>query len=99
MDVSISVPQEFQASIMTQINKRKGAIYDTSNEGTETDGWATLRSKVSLKEMFGYVSDLRAATQGKGEFTMEFSHYQTVMRNEQEDLMKEYQKELEAKKK
>ena len=81
---------------MGQINQRRGII-----SGTQTiEGFVTVEAEVPLAEMFGYSTDLRSATQGKGEFTMEVSRYSAAPRNVQDELVKGYQKkrEEEAKK-
>lgn len=67
---------------MTQINRRKGLI----NDNETVDGYATMNAEVPLSQMFGYVSDLRSATQGKGEFTMEYKNHQPIPRAEQEQM-------------
>ena len=73
---------------MGQINQRRGMI-----NGTQTqEGFVVVEAQVPFSEMFGYSTELRSATQGKGEFTMEFSHYAQAPRNVQEELVKEYQK-------
>ncbi|MCB0394127.1 MAG: elongation factor G, partial [Bdellovibrionales bacterium] len=88
MKVEVSAPEEFQGSVMGQINQRRGMIQgSTSNEG-----FAVVEAEVPLTEMFGYSTDLRSATQGKGEFTMEFSRYTQAPRSVQEELVKAYQK-------
>ena len=81
---------------MGQINQRRGMISGT----TTNEGYVTVEAEVPLTEMFGYSTDLRSATQGKGEFTMEFSRYAPVPRNIQDKLVKEYEKKKaeEAKK-
>lgn len=94
MNVTITAPQEFQSAVLTQLNRRKGVINDSEVQ----DDYVTVQADVSLSQMFGYVSDLRGATQGKGEFTMEYKCHQAVVRNEQEDMVKAYQKQLESKK-
>lgn len=87
MKLETSAPEEFQGNVMGQINQRRGII-----QGTNTnEGFVTIEAEVPLAEMFGYSTDLRSATQGKGEFTMEFSRYAQVPRNIQDDLVKKYQ--------
>ncbi|MEY2720177.1 MAG: hypothetical protein RLZZ273_1543 [Bacteroidota bacterium] len=88
MKLEVSAPEEFQGTVIGQINQRRGVIM-----GTESDaGYVTVESEVPLSEMFGYSTDLRSVTQGKGEFSMEFAKYQPVPRNIQEEMVKEYQK-------
>lgn len=71
MKTSITAPNEFQGNILGLLNKRNAMISDTQI-GPED---FTLYADCSLNSMFGFSSLLRAATQGKGEFSMEFSHY------------------------
>ena len=88
MKLEVSAPDEFQGNIMGQINQRRGVI-----NGTQTqDGFVTIESDVPLAEMFGYSTELRSATQGKGEFTMEFAKYSKTPRNIQEKLIEDHQK-------
>lgn len=87
MKLETSAPEEFQGSVMGQINQRRGMI-----NGTKTnEGFVVIEAEVPLGEMFGYSTDLRSATQGKGEFTMEFSRYAACPKNIQEELAKKYQ--------
>jgi elongation factor G len=71
MKTVITAPNEFQGNILMLMNKRNATIHDT-DIGSED---FTLTCDCSLNAMFGFSSQLRAATQGKGEFSMEFSHY------------------------
>ena len=71
MKTTITAPNEFQGNIVGLLNKRNGTINDTEI-GPED---FTLYADCSLNGMFGFSTQLRAATQGKGEFGMEFSHY------------------------
>ncbi len=87
MKLETQAPEEFQGSVMGQINQRRGVIV---NSGTN-EGYAIIEAEVPLNEMFGYSTDLRSATQGKGEFTMEFLKYSAVPRNVQEEMVKKYQ--------
>ena len=87
MKLEVSCPEEFQGQVVGQINQRRGII-----KGTETsESFTTVEAEVPLAEMFEYSTELRSATQGKGEFTMEFSAYARVPSAIQEQLVKEYQ--------
>ncbi|KAL1123911.1 hypothetical protein AAG570_001681, partial [Ranatra chinensis] len=87
MMVEVNVPEEFQGVVIGQLNKRHGII--TNIEGT--DSWATITAEVPLNDMFGYVGELRSSTQGKGEFTMEYSRYSPTLPEVQEKIVQEYQ--------
>jgi len=93
MKLEVSTPEEFQGTVIGQINQRRGVIVNTTLDSK----YVTIEAEVPLKEMFGYSSDLRGVTQGKGEFTMEFLKYQPVPKSVEEEIIKEY-KEKEAKK-
>ena len=88
MKLEVSAPEEFQGTVIGQVNQRRGVIMGTDNDM----GYVTVEAEVPLSEMFGYSTDLRSVTQGKGEFSMEFKKYQPVPRNIQEEMVKEYQK-------
>lgn len=87
MKLETSAPEEFQGSVMGQINQRRGMILNSQTDA----GSVVIEAEVPLNEMFGYSTDLRSATQGKGEFTMEFLKYAPVPRNVQEEMVKKYQ--------
>jgi elongation factor G len=92
MKVEVQAPEDFQGSVVGQINQRRGTILES---GT-AEGYVTVVAEVPLNTMFGYSTDLRSATQGKGEYTMEFSKYTPVPRNEAEALMASYKEKLAA---
>ncbi len=92
MKVEVQAPEDFQGSVVGQINQRRGTILES---GT-AEGYVTVVAEVPLNTMFGYSTDLRSATQGKGEFTMEFAKYSPVPRNEAEALMAQYKEKLAA---
>ena len=83
MKVEVQAPEDFQGSVVGQINQRRGTILSTENR----EGYVVAVAEVPLNTMFGYSTDLRSATQGKGEFTMEFAKYLPVPRGEAEALM------------
>ncbi len=87
MKLETQAPEEFQGSVMGQINQRRGMIVNSSTN----EGYCVIEAEVPLTEMFGYSTDLRSATQGKGEFTMEFLKYSQVPRNVQEEMVKKHQ--------
>lgn len=86
MKLETTVPEEYQGAASGQINQRRGVIMNT----TSIEGNVTIEAEVPLTEMFGYSTDLRSATKGKGEFSMEFSKYQAAPRNIQDELAKKY---------
>lgn len=88
MKLEVSGPEEFQGVMIGQVNQRRGIIANTSMDA----GYVVVEAEVPLKEMFGYSSDLRGMTQGKGEFTMEFLRYSPVPRGVQDELIEDYRK-------
>ncbi len=86
MKLETVVPEEYQGAAVGQINQRRGVIVNT----TAFEGNCVVEAEVPLTEMFGYSTDLRSATKGKGEFSMEFAKYQAAPRNIQEELVKKY---------
>ena len=92
MKVEVQAPEDFQGSVVGQLNQRRGTILSTENR----EGYVVAVAEVPLNSMFGYSTDLRSATQGKGEFTMEFAKYAPVPRMEQEEMMKAYREKLAA---
>ncbi|HRT67745.1 MAG TPA: elongation factor G, partial [Bacteroidota bacterium] len=93
MKLEVAVPEEFQGVVIGNLNQRRGIIHNTTLDAK----YITIEADVPLREMFGYSSDLRSLTQGKGEFTMEFMKYQPVPKSIEEEIIKEY-KEKEQKK-
>jgi elongation factor G len=89
MKVEIAAPVEFQGSVVGQVNQRRGLILETVSDEN-----VTVTCEVPLNAMFGYSTDLRSATQGKGNFTMEFARYAPVPRQEQDEMIKAYREKL-----
>ncbi|MDZ4662289.1 MAG: elongation factor G [Pseudomonadota bacterium] len=92
MKLETSAPEEFQGSVLGQINQRRGVIMGTQN----TESYVVVEAEVPLTEMFGYSTDLRSCTQGKGEFTMEFKKYSACPKTYQDELVKKYQEKRAA---
>ncbi|MCB1190281.1 MAG: elongation factor G [Leptospiraceae bacterium] len=86
MKVEVEGPAEFQGSILATLNQRRGMIVATS----EMEAYCRIEAEVPLSDMFGYSTVLRSATQGKAEFTMEFSKYAPVPKNIGDELLKKY---------
>lgn len=83
MKVEVEVPEDYIGNIIGDLNSRRGQI-----EGQDTDqGIAKVTAKVPLAEMFGYATDVRSKTQGRGTFSMEFSQYDEVPRNVAETIV------------
>ncbi len=92
MKLETTAPEEYQGPVSGQISQRRGVIQGT----TTIEGNVTIEAEIPLSEMFGYSTDLRSATKGKGEFTMEFARYAPAPRNVQDDLAKKYQEKRAA---
>ena len=95
MKLEVSVPDEFQGNVIGQINQRRGVIKNTHAQNK----FVTIESEVPLAEMFNYSTELRSATQGKGEFTMEFARYSPVPAGVQAELIKTHLDKAKEKKK
>ncbi len=74
MDIEVVVPETFMGDIMGDLNSKRGRIQGMEPE----DGLQKIRAQVPMAEMFKYSIDLRSMTQGRGFFTMNFSHYEEV---------------------
>ena len=83
MKVEVEAPEDFLGTVMGNLISRRGQI---EAQGVER-GIAKVTTKVPLAEMFGYATDIRSMTQGRGTFTMEFSHYDEVPRNVAETII------------
>jgi elongation factor G len=95
MKTVITAPNEFQGNIVGLLNKRNATINDTEIGPDDF----VLTADCSLNSMFGFSSQLRAATQGKGEFSMEFSHYSPAPMQLQKELVAKAEKERAEKNK
>jgi elongation factor G len=92
MRVGIEGPEEFQGNMMGLVSQRRGILTGTSNN----QGLCEIEAEVPLSEMFGFSTDLRSGTQGKGEFQMTFAKYTPVPRNVQEELCEKYKQKRAA---
>jgi elongation factor G len=93
MKVEIEVPTEFQGPVGGEISSRRGVIMGADAR----DGFAVITAEVPLANMFGYSTDLRSATQGKGTYSMEFAKYARVPNSVQEEIVKRVREEKEKK--
>ena len=83
MDVECTTPQDHVGDVVGDLNRRRGMIQSQESSGSTV----MVRAHVPLKEMFGYISDLRSMTKGRASFTMQFHHYDPVPRNIAEEIM------------
>ncbi len=95
MKLSMEGPAEFSGNMLSLVMQRRGIVIGSSEE----EGMARVDAEVPLAEMFGFSTPLRSATQGKAEFTMEFSKYAETPNNITEELLAKAAKEREDKKK
>jgi elongation factor G len=78
MKVEVVIPEEFLGEVIGQLNARRGEILGMDIRPGNAQA---VRAMVPLAEMFGYATNLRSATQGRGVFAMEFDHYAKVSEN------------------
>jgi len=83
MKVEVVVPEQYMGDVIGDLNSRRGRIENLEMHA----GVQQIKSKVPLSEMFGYATDLRSKTQGRGTHTMEFSNYEEVPRNISEAII------------
>ena len=84
MKVEVVVPEEYLGDIIGQINSRRGNVLGMEMRAGNAQA---IRGTVPLAEMFGYATDLRSATQGRGVFSMEFEHYQPVSQSVMQEVV------------
>lgn len=92
MKVGIEGPEEFQGTMMGLISQRRGMLTGSAGNG----GYAQIEAEVPLSEMFGFSTDLRSGTQGKGEFQMEFIKYAAVPKSVQDEMCEKYRQKRAA---
>ncbi len=85
MNVDVFTPEDYMGDVIGDINRRRGMIKSQNS----TPMGARIKADVPLSEMFGYIGDLRTMTSGRGQFSMEFSHYAPCPGNVAEEVIKE----------
>ncbi len=83
MDLEVVVPEEYMGDVIGNLSSRRGKILGMKMRG----GAQVIDSLVPLSEMFGYSTDLRSMTQGRGVFTMQFGHYEVVPKNISDEII------------
>ena len=94
MKVDVFTPEEHVGDCIGDLNRRRGMI--KAQESTPTG--VRIKADAPLSEMFGYIGDLRTMTSGRGQFSMEFSHYSPCPKNVAEEVIKETKARKEAQK-
>ena len=90
MKVTVIVPEEYMGDVIGDLNSRRGEIQGFEDRS----GVKQINARVPLGDMFGYATDLRSKTQGRGQYVMEPHNYQAVPRNIAEKIMDERSKKL-----
>ncbi len=93
MNVDVFTPEDHVGDVIGDLNRRRGMI--KSQEAGVTG--VRIKADVALSEMFGYIGDLRTMTSGRGQFSMEFSHYLPCPKNVAEEVIKEVQERNKSK--
>jgi elongation factor G len=85
MKVTVIVPDEYMGGVIGDLNSRRGMVQGTESE----NGTDRITAQVPLSEMFGYATDMRSITQGRGQYVMEPDTYSEVPRSIAEKIMSE----------
>jgi elongation factor G len=86
MKLDVFTPEEKVGDVIGDLNRRRGMI---QSQDTTPSGVVRIKAEAALSEMFGYIGDLRTMTSGRGQFSMEFSHYAPCPKNVSEQVIKE----------
>ncbi|MDI3542838.1 MAG: elongation factor, partial [Candidatus Atribacteria bacterium] len=92
MSIEVTVPEEYMGDVIGDLNSRRGRILGMEPQ----DGYQKIKALVPMAELFRYSVDLRSLTQGRGYFTMKFSHYEEVPAQIAEAIIEKAKKEKEA---
>ena len=92
MHVDVFTPEDYMGDVIGDLNRRRGMI----KAQNPTPMGSRIKADVPLSEMFGYIGDLRTMTSGRGQFSMEFSHYAPCPSNVAEEVIKEAKERQEA---
>jgi elongation factor G len=85
MKVEVEAPEEYTGDVIGDLSSRRGRVEGMNM--LEGLGIQKVNATVPLSEMFGYATDIRSKTQGRGTFTMEFKHYEQVPKNIEEEIV------------
>ena len=92
MDVAVIVPDEFVGDVMSNLNGKRARVQGIEPE----DGMTTVHAQAPLAEVQRYATDLRSITQGRGTYTMQFSHYEEVPAHIAQQVIAEHKKQVAA---
>ena len=92
MKVDVFTPEDYMGDVIGDLNRRRGIIKSQEPGATGV----RIKADAPLSEMFGYIGDLRTMTSGRGQFSMEFSHYAPCPSNVAEEVIKEAKERQEA---
>ena len=87
MKLEITVPEDYIGAVIGDFNSRRGRVHNMENRA----GLQIISGNVPLSEMFGYATDLRSLTEGRANFTLEFSHYEQVPNNISQEIIAKVQ--------
>ncbi|QQP56388.1 Elongation factor G_ mitochondrial [Caligus rogercresseyi] len=93
MNVEVCAPAEFQSTVLSMLTKRDAVMTSTT---FSDDNWVTLVVESPLNRMFGFSTELRTGTQGKGEYTMEYSRYAPTRLETMQQLIQSFEEEKEG---